>query len=195
MKVLKIVGAVIALVVVGGFTYVQTATNVRQLREHSTLTPDGKAQRTREKDALDYSVATKISASPDVVWSILTDAKGYTGWNSTIVSIEGDIALGSTVKLVSKSAPDRTFALKVSEFTAPKTMVWEDGGKAFMGVRRYSLLPNPDGTTIFAMSETLSGRMLSMIEPSLPDFAPSFEAIAADLKRASEAKAAGSAQK
>jgi uncharacterized protein YndB with AHSA1/START domain len=193
--VLKVIGALVALVLGGGFIYVQTGTNVRQLREHSTLTPDGKAQRIREKDALDYSVATKISAPPEVVWSILTDSKGYTGWNSTVASIEGDIAQGSTVKLVTKAAPDRTFALKVSEFTAPKTMVWEDGGKAFMGVRRYSLLPNADGTTTFAMSETLSGRMLSMIEPSLPDFTPSFEAIAADLKRASEAKAAGNAQK
>ncbi|HVE86372.1 MAG TPA: SRPBCC domain-containing protein [Myxococcales bacterium] len=195
MKVLKVAGAVIAAVLIGGFIYVQTGTNVRQLRDHATLTPDGKAQRTREKDALDYAVATKISAPPEVVWSILTDAKGYTSWNSTVLKVDGDIALGSTVKLVTKSAPDRTFALKVSEFTPPKTMVWEDGGKAFMGVRRYSLLPNPDGTTTFAMSETLSGRMLSMIEPSLPDFTPSFETIAADLKRAAEAKAAGNAQK
>ncbi|HEY8206516.1 MAG TPA: hypothetical protein VIG99_03475, partial [Myxococcaceae bacterium] len=98
-------------------------------------------------------------------------------------------------KLVTRSAPDRTFALNVSEFTAPKTMTWEDGGKAFMGVRKYSLFPNADGSTTFAMSETLSGRMLSMIEPSLPDFTPSFEAIAADLKKVSEARAAAGAQK
>lgn len=195
MKFLKIVGALIGVLVAGGFIYVQTGTNIRQLREHSTLTPDGKAQRIREKDALDYSVATKISAPAEVVWAILTDAKGYKDWNSTVASIDGDIAQGSTVKLVTKAAPDRTFALKVSEFAAPKTMVWEDGGKSFMGVRRYSLLPNPDGTTTFAMSETLSGRMLSMIEPSLPDFAPSFETIASDLKRASEAKVAASSQK
>ena len=189
MKVLKVLGAVIAVVLIGGFIYVQTATIVRQLREHSTLTPDGKAQRTRTEDALDYAVATRISAPPEVIWALLTDAKGYTGWNSTLVSIDGEIKQDSTVKLVSKAAPDRTFALKVSEFTAPKTMVWEDGNKMFMGVRRYSLLPNPDGTTTFAMSETLSGRMLSSIEPKLPDFTANFETIAADLKKAAEAKA------
>lgn len=194
-KVLMVIGAVIVVAVVGVVGYIQTGTVVRQLRDQTTLTPDGKAQKTREKDALDYSVATKISAPPEVIWSILTDSKGYKSWNTSVVSIEGDIALGSTVKLVSKEAPDRTFPLKVSELTAPKTMVWEDGSKAFMGVRKYSLFPNADGTTTFAMSETLSGRMLSMIEPSLPDFGPSFEAIAADLKKASETKAAGSAQK
>ena len=189
MKVLKVLGAVIAVALIGGFIYVQTGTNVRQLREHSTLTPDGKAQRTRTEDALDYAVATRISAPPEVIWALLTDAKGYTGWNSTVASIDGEIKQDSTVKLVSKAAPDRTFALRISEFTAPKTMVWEDGGKMFLGVRRYSLLPNADGTTTFAMSETLSGRMLSSIEPKLPDFTANFETIAADLKKAAEAKA------
>jgi len=189
MKVLKVLGAVIAVVLIGGFIYVQTATIVRQLREHSTLTPDGKAQRTRTEEALDYAVATRISAPPEVIWALLTDAKGYTGWNSTVASIDGEIKQDSTVKLVSKAAPDRTFALRISEFTAPKTMVWEDGGKMFLGVRRYSLLPNADGTTTFAMSETLSGRMLSSIEPKLPDFTANFETIAADLKKAAEAKA------
>ncbi len=190
MKVLKILGVVIALVVVGGFTYIQTGTVVRQMRDQTTLTPDGKAQKTREKDALDYSVATRIAAPPEVVWAVLTDAKGYKEWNSTLVSIDGEIAQGKVVKLVTKAAPDRTFGLTVSELTPPKTMVWEDGGKAFMGVRKYSLFPNADGTTTFAMSETLSGRMLSMIEPKLPDFTQQFETIAADLKKASEAKAA-----
>jgi len=189
MKVLKVLGAVIAVALIGGFIYVQTGTNVRQLREHSTLTPDGKAQRTRTEEALDYAVATRISAPPEVIWALLTDAKGYTGWNSTVASIDGEIKQDSTVKLVSKAAPDRTFALRISEFTAPKTMVWEDGGKMFLGVRRYSLLPNADGTTTFAMSETLSGRMLSSIEPKLPDFTANFETIAADLKKAAEAKA------
>src|SRR4051812_609387 len=193
MKVLKILGVVIALVVVGGFIYIQTGTNVRQLRDQTTLTPDGKAQKTREKDALDYSVATKIAAPPETVWSVLTDVKGYKDWNTTVVTVNGEIAQGKVVRLVTKAAPNRTFALNVSEFTPPKTMIWEDGGKAFMGVRKYSLFPNADGTTTFAMSETLSGRMLSMIEPSLPDFTQSFETIAADLKKASEAKAAAAA--
>src|SRR4051812_48474830 len=164
MKILKVMGALIAIVVIGGFTYIQTGTNVRQLRDQTTLTPDGKAQKTREKDALDYSVATRISAPPEVIWSLLTDVKGFKDWNSTLVRIDGEIAQGKVVKLVTKAAPNRTFGLTISELTPPKTMVWEDGGKAFMGVRKYSLFPNADGTTTFAMSETLSGRLLSMIE-------------------------------
>ena len=36
------------------------------------------------------------------------------------------------------------------------------------------------------MTEAFSGVMLPMIRGSLPDFAPAFEAYAADLKRAAE---------
>ena len=68
-------------------------------------------------------------------------------------------------------------------------MVWEDGaGGIFKGVRTYTLSPNEDGSTQFAMNEVFSGLMLPMIAGSLPDFGPTFEQYAADLKRAAENK-------
>ena len=161
-------------------------TTVRQLRDPSTLAPTGRAERTRSDDALDYSIATKIDASPETVWAILTDAASYREWNSSIVKLDGKIAFGSEIKLVSKVAPDRTFDLKVTTFDAPKRLVWEDGGSMFLGVRTFTLMPGSEGTTIFAMSETLSGGMLGMIEGSLPDFTKSFEAFASDLKKRAE---------
>jgi uncharacterized protein YndB with AHSA1/START domain len=185
MKVLKVLGGVLALFALTMTIVVQTATVVRQLRPPASLTANGKAERTRSADALDYSVATQIAAPPAVVWDLLTKASEYPSWNSTVVKIEGDIAAGSQIKLVAKVAPDKTFPLKVSEFDAPKHMVWEDGGKVFAGVRTFTLTPAGD-ETIFAMSETLSGRMLGMIEGSLPDFTPEFNGFAADLKKKAE---------
>jgi uncharacterized protein YndB with AHSA1/START domain len=161
-------------------------TTVRQLREPSTISPDGRAQKTRVKHALDYSVATLISAPPEVVWNILTDGAAYPQWNSTIVKLDGEVAQGSRIRLVAKVAPKRTFKLKVSAFEAPRRMVWEDGGSIFLGVRTFTLTPRSDGGTTFTMSETLSGGMLGMIERSLPDFTASFEAFAADLKQRAE---------
>jgi uncharacterized protein YndB with AHSA1/START domain len=189
MKVLKIVGVLVLLIVVVNGVWIMTGTNVRQLRDAASLTPDGKAQKTHDQGALDYSVATRISAPPAIVWSVLTDAPSYTTWNSTFLKMEGTIAQGSKINIVVKDAPEQNFPLEVSTLEAPKRMVWEDGGKIFMGVRNFTLTPNPDGSTAFAMSETFSGRMLSMIEPKLPDFTHSFEVFAADLKKASEAKA------
>jgi len=59
----------------------------------------------------------------------------------------------------------------------------------FKGVRTFTLTENGDGTTLFAMKEEFSGVMLPMIKGSLPDFAPAFEAYAADLKREAEKRA------
>lgn len=164
-------------------------TTVRQLRPPERIADNGKAERTRTPRALDYSVATRIEAPPEAVWRLLTDAAGYLTWNSTIVSLEGPIAAGSRIKLVAKVAPKHTFGLTVSRFEPPRAMVWEDGGNLFLGVRNFALLPAAGGTT-FVMSETFSGGMLGLIEGSLPDFRPDFEAFAADLKRAAERTAA-----
>lgn len=162
---------------------------VRMARDPSTLTPNGRAERTRTGKALDYSVATGIAAPPELVWQVLTDAAGYSKWNTTIVRLDGSIAAGGRVQLVAKVAPRRTFKLKVSTFEAPRRMVWEDGGSMFLGVRNFTLTP-ADGGTTFAMSETFSGGMLGMIAGKLPDFTQDFEAFAADLKKEAESRAA-----
>ena len=161
-------------------------TTVRQLRDPATLDPSGVASRTRTADALDYSVAIKIQAAPEAIWALLIDAPAYTSWNSTIIKLDGAIALGSSIQLTSIDKPDKAFDLKVTTFDAPKHMVWEDGGMMFLGVRHFTLMPQADGTTLFAMSETLSGGMLGMIEGSLPDFTKSFNLFAADLKKRAE---------
>jgi hypothetical protein len=184
---LKVVAGLVLLLGIGMFVAIQTATVVRQLRPAAELKVNGQAEKTRTADALDYSVAIQIAAPPDVVWGVLTDASAYTKWNSTLVKFDGSIAKDQMISLVPKIATDQTFKLKVSEFDAPKHMVWEDGGKAFAGVRTFTLTP-ANGGTAFAMSETLSGRMLPMIEPKLPDFTVDFNGFAADLKKAAEAK-------
>jgi uncharacterized protein YndB with AHSA1/START domain len=165
-------------------------TTVRQLREPSTLPTTGTSEKTRTDNALDYSVAIPIAAPPDVIWALLTDGPHFTQWNSTVIKLDGTIALGSEIQLTSIDKPDKTFSLRVTTFDAPKHMVWEDGGSMFLGVRHFTLLPGSDGQTVFAMSETLSGGMLGMIEGSLPDFRKSFDGFAADLKKAAEARAA-----
>jgi hypothetical protein len=75
------------------------------------------------------------------------------------------------------------------EFSPNTRMVWRDGSAPmFQGVRTYTLIPRPDGSTTFSMVEVLSGLMLPMIGGSLPDFGPPFEQYAADLKKAAEGR-------
>ncbi len=151
-------------------------------------TTNGKAINTKSLFSMDCAVAINIKAKPESIWALLSDTSKILEWNSTILSLTGTIALNNTIQLKSTSAPERTFKLKVTTLDAPRKLVWEDGmAPMFKGVRTYTLSPKSDGTTDFMMQEVFSGVMLPLIKSSLPDFRPSFEQIASDLKQAAEA--------
>ncbi len=129
------------------------------------------------------AVAINISAKPEKIMALLASAQK---WNSTVVSIKGEVKLGNTVKLKSVLDAKRTFNLKVTTLT-PTSLVWEDGfAPMFKGVRTFTLLPKQDGTTDFSMVEVFNGIMLPLIKGSLPDFKPNFEKYATDLKAEAE---------
>lgn len=149
-----------------------------------------KATKTGSAFRMDCAITISIHASPEKIWALLTDAAGFPSWNSTVTSIEGEIAAGRTLKLKVPSATDRVFTPKVSNVEAGRAMTWSDGmAPMFKGVRTFTLTPKADGITEFAMREEFAGVMLPMIKGSLPDFGPVFEAYAEDLKRAAEGKA------
>ncbi|HEY2405360.1 MAG TPA: SRPBCC domain-containing protein [Polyangiaceae bacterium] len=148
-----------------------------------------KATQTRAAFRMDCAIQATIHASPDRIWALLTDAAGFPRWNSTVTSIEGQIAEGRTLKLKVKAAGERVFKPRVSRVEPGRSMTWSDGmTPMFKGVRTFTLTPNADGTTEFHMKEEFSGLMLPMIRGSLPDFAPMFEAYAQDLTRAAEGR-------
>lgn len=137
---------------------------------------------------LEYAVAVSIHARPEDIWARLTDAAAFPRWNSTVTSIEGEIAQGQRLTIRVPIAPGRAFKPRVTSIEPGKRMVWSDGmAPMFKGERTFVLTPRADGTTEFAMSEAFAGLMLPMIKRSLPDFRPAFEQYATDLKRACEA--------
>ncbi|MEM9460753.1 MAG: SRPBCC domain-containing protein [Myxococcota bacterium] len=147
---------------------------------------DGQAQLLDGQRYLEYRVGVNIAAAPDEVWALLTDAPGYPAWNSTVISIDGTIAPGEQIALKATIDPKRTFDLTVSTFEPGQRLVWEDGGRAFKGVRTFTLTSRGDGTTDVTMAEVLTGSMMGMIEGKLPDFRPSMTDFVADLKEAAE---------
>ena len=62
---------------------------------------DGTATTTSKTFSRETRIATTIDAPPSTVWRLLTNAKDYPAWNSTIVSMNGEIAPGSKIELVS----------------------------------------------------------------------------------------------
>lgn len=122
---------------------------------------------------------------------MLVDAPGYKRWNSSVVSIDGRIAAGSTIKLVSVVNPGRTFVLKVTAMDPPHRMVWSGGMPLglFTGTRTY-VIEAADGGCRFSMSEVYTGLMSGLIFKSIPDLTDSFKQFAEGLKTAAEKPAA-----
>ncbi|MGI9609837.1 MAG: SRPBCC family protein [Acidimicrobiia bacterium] len=137
-----------------------------------------------------YSVTRSISATPETIWALLTDAENYPSWNPAVLGIEGRIAEGERIHLKSIVNPDRVFKLKVSDVDAPSSMVWSDGMPLglFTGARTFTLAPSGDGTTEFSMEEVYTGLMAGLITKSIPDMTDSFNQFADGLKQAAEAQ-------
>lgn len=146
------------------------------------MTNEGQAVTDKKTFSRTTSVATTIQATPDTVWGILTDAAGYPGWNSTIVSLKGMIGPGSRLELISTLDPSRSFKLKVKEFDPPRRLMWGDA----LGSRTYTLTPTNTGQTKFEMTERIGGPVFPLFASKIPSFDASFEQFAADLKKAAE---------
>jgi len=139
-----------------------------------------------------YEAAASIAASPDAIWRILTDAPEYSAWDSGVVKVDGRIAPGEKIKIVSEANPGRAFAVKVTEFAPSSRMVWSGGMPLglFRGVRTFSLSPEGNGSTRFHVREEYSGPLLPLIWKSMPDLGPSFTQFATGLKQRAEHTAA-----
>jgi hypothetical protein len=129
------------------------------------------------------TVEANIEADANIVWSVLTDAPGYSRWNSTVTGIEGEIRKGERLRL-HVPGTRRTFTPQVSGVVPERRMVWSNGlAPVFRGVRTFNLKPRSNGSTDFVMEEHFSGVMFALTKSMLPDFRPIFEAYADDLKR------------
>ncbi|HEY2749173.1 MAG TPA: SRPBCC domain-containing protein [Polyangia bacterium] len=152
--------------------------------------PNGRAEKRATAFRSECAVAIRIAATRQRVWSLLTRAADFPRWNSTVTSIDGDIALGGKLTVRVPLAPKRAFHPEVIDFVPEERMVWAEGmAPMFRGRRTFTVAASGDGAVEFTMIEVLSGIMLPMIKGSLPDFAPAFETYAADLKREAERSA------
>jgi hypothetical protein len=135
-----------------------------------------------------FATHASIRATPETVWSILTDAPRYPDWNPTVTSIDGRIAAGERVSLHVKINPGRAFPLKVTVFEPPARMVWRGGMPLglFVGERVFTLTPMPNGHVEFRMRETFTGLLAPLIGRAIPDMQPAFDEFASALKRAAE---------
>jgi hypothetical protein len=137
-----------------------------------------------------YESTSHIQADPDAVWRVLADANAYPTWDSGVKSVEGTVAPGEKIKVVSEANPGRALPIVVTEMVPGERMTWTGGMPLglFRGVRTFTLTPE-DGGTRFRMREDYTGPLLPLIWRSMPDLGPSFEQFARGLKARTEATA------
>jgi len=134
-----------------------------------------------------FETSTRIRATPEAVWALLTDAAGYPSWNTTVDRVDGEIALGKKVTVHAKISPSRAFPVKVTELVPRSHMVWAGGMPLglFKGSRTFTL--TPDGAEVaFNMREEYTGLFAPLITKSIPDLQPAFDEFAAALKARAE---------
>ncbi len=146
-----------------------------------STTPLGKAITIKKMFSRSTKVSININAEASIVWNLLTNAKDFSRWNSTVISIDGNIEAGQKIALKSTLDPSRTFKLKVKEMIPQQKMIWGD----MMGNRIFALVKNADGVR-FTMDETIGGPLFPLFASKIPPFDESFEHFAADLKKEAE---------
>ena len=141
----------------------------------------GKAFTSKTMFSRETTVSVNIAANPSIVWALLTHAPDFPRWNSTVVSLTGEIKEGGAIELKSTLDAKRVFKLKVKELIPEKRLVWGDA----MGSRVYTLDKNAGGI-LFTMSEKIGGPLFPLFAGMIPSFDESFNQFAADLKKEAE---------
>jgi uncharacterized protein YndB with AHSA1/START domain len=149
----------------------------------TNLASNGKAVTIKKTFSRETGVSIDINADKSIIWALLTNASDFPRWNSTVISIDGEIKKDGKIQLKSKLDPKRVFKLSVKEFNADDSMIWGDA----MGKRVYTLKNIGQGLTNFTMTEKIGGPIFPLFARMIPSFDQSFEQYAKDLKKEAEA--------
>lgn len=133
-----------------------------------------------------------IDATPETVWSVLTDLERYAEWNPFIVEANGVVAVGS--KLTNRLRPPggREMTIKPVVTVVEPAHTFEWLGRLgipgiFDGRHRFDLEPTQDGGTRLVHSEQFDGLLVRFMRTSLDTQTKAgFEAMNAALKTRAE---------
>ncbi|MCE5265389.1 MAG: SRPBCC domain-containing protein [Deltaproteobacteria bacterium] len=113
-----------------------------------------------------------IAATPERVWSILTDFSAYPGWNPFIRSIRGTPDLGTSlvVRIQPSGTKGMTFRPIVQAAVPGQELRWL--GRFLMpglfdGEHQFSIHPIAEGKIPFRQSERFSGILVPVFKGTL----------------------------
>ncbi|MBX2868443.1 MAG: SRPBCC domain-containing protein [Acidiferrobacterales bacterium] len=132
-----------------------------------------------------FEASIGIEAFADDIWRVLTDAPGWTEWDTTIDDLIGDMELNAKLEVYSRLSPERAFKVRVLEFSPPTQMVWKGGLPLglFSGVRTFQLTPGEGAFTEVTVHEQFTGPLRPLFKKLIPDLQPVFEEFLTCLKK------------
>lgn len=135
-----------------------------------------------------------INATPEKIWSILTNFGNYPNWNPFIKSINGEIKVGKKIRAEIEVSQSKgmTFSPKILTFVTNKELSWL-GHLLFAGVfdgeHKFELIDNANGTTTFIQSEKFTGILVPLFKKQLDNNTKKgFDAMNIKLKELAEQK-------
>jgi hypothetical protein len=121
-----------------------------------------------------YQVKSEIdiAATPERIWSILTDFSAYPDWNPFIRSISGTPDLGSSlvVRIQPSGTKGMTFRPTVLASVRGQELRWLGRflvAGLFDGEHQFSIHPIAEGKIRFRQSERFSGILVSVFKGTL----------------------------
>lgn len=111
-----------------------------------------------------------IQATPEKIWSILTNFEDYPNWNPFVSSIEGTVDIGNKIKvrIHPPGGKGMTFRPVIITKIDEKELSWR--GKLlvsglFDGEHKFELIDNKNGSVTFIQSEKFKGLFVWMFNP------------------------------
>lgn len=138
-----------------------------------------------------FAIATRIdiAASPERVWSILTDFESYPAWNPFVVKAEGEARLGGRLR-IEVTVPGRArtvFRPTITAWEPQRRLVWSGSlPLLFKGDHAYAITPAAGGVT-FEHGETFHGLLVPLLADTLRGAERSYRAMNEALKARAEA--------
>ncbi|RSM74895.1 SRPBCC domain-containing protein [Actinoplanes sp. ATCC 53533] len=117
--------------------------------------------------------AITIDATPEQVWSVLTDLPAYEEWNPFIVSSSGTVAVGATLTNTMRDATgEMTFTPTLLAVTPGRELRWLGKlgpGGVFDGEHAFLIEPVDGGRVRLSQTETFSGVAVPFFRGRLHD--------------------------
>lgn len=134
-----------------------------------------------------YRIEKAIAASPEQVWTCLTETSAYGEWAPSIERFEGKMAPGEQLTMHHTSGNQTR--VTITQMESPRQYILSGGLPLNMvtGTRSFQLTPQADGTTLFVMEEIFSGWLMPIFGRVIPDLSQSFEDFALALQKRVEA--------